>query len=680
MALYDPKHDPYFNEPYIDVEEVRDQPVRHYYFHGGFKGTDINSTNEVRFCFYFPMEEAYEGRFFQYVSPAPEDEHESEHLRGEDDKISFCLTHGAYYVVSNQGGFVIGQDPSRLYKASSASAEYSREIAKKLYRTDKRPYGYIFGGSGGSFKTMGAMEATEGIWDGAVPYVMANPMAAPNVFASRMHAVRVLGEEGLKKVTAAMEPGGSGNIYEGLDDIQKAALREATAMGFPEKSWFCHPFMGDGALMVLVPTVYMMFPTYFKDFWEKEGYEGADPASDAVRDRMRHITTVEEVIYEENVITDEAFSSVDNSWVNTMLGGEPLPKIRLKDPLPEGAYSFHCRFRVLTGAAAGAEINIKEIEGTLITLHPENGGASNTNPFKELKAGDQIMIDNSDAIAMQFFHRHQVPDQTYEVYDQFRDADGQPVPAQLPMLIAPFIATNGAGLLIDGDIHGKVIGLCSLLDESACPWHGDWYRKAVERYGKSANFRLYYHDNSIHDDRAEYLDDPQHQVDYLGTLHQALLDVAAWVEKGVEPLPTMNYTVKDGQVSLPASAAQRGGMQPVVDAVVFSEDQPAGKKVVVPVGKSVSFKALIEVPEGAGRVTKAAWDHEGTNDWAHAEELQHVPAGAGICDRVLVETTHFFTKPGTYYPCIKVQSNRLGNASDIFTQCKNLDRVCVEVR
>ena len=680
MALYHPANDPYFSEPYIDVEEVRDQPVRHYYFHGGFKGTDINGSNEVRFCFYFPMEDTYEGRFFQYVSPAPEDEHESEHLRGEDDKISFCLTHGAYYVVSNQGGFVIGQDPSRLYKASSASAEYSREIAKKLYKTDKRPYGYIFGGSGGSFKTMGAMEATEGIWDGAVPYVMANPMAAPNVFASRMHAVRLLGEEGLKKVTAAMEPGGSGDIYEGLDALQKAALKEATTMGFPKKSWFCHPFMGDGALMVLVPTVYLMFPTYFKDFWEKEGYEGADPTSDAVRDRMQFVSTVSEVIYEEKIITDEAFSSVDNSWVNTMLGGEPLPKIRIQDPLPEDAYTFHCRFRVLSGAAQGAEINISEIDGTLITLHPENGGAANTNPFKDLQPGDQVMIDNSDAIAMQFFHRHQVPDASYEVYDQFRDGNGQPIPAQLPMLIAQFIATSGAGVLIDGDIHGKVIGLCSLLDESACPWHGDWYRKAVARHGKSEDFRLYYHDNSIHDDRAGYLDDPQHQVDYLGTLHQALLDVAAWCEEGKEPLNTMNYTVEDGQVSVPEKAAERGGMQPVVSAVVSAAEQPAGKKVVVGAGESVSFQAEIEVPAGAGQVTKAAWDYEFTDDWSHAEALVHEPAEAGVSDRVIVETTHIFTQPGLYYPCLKVQSNRAGVSSDIFTQCKNLDRVCVEVR
>lgn len=671
---YHPANDPYFSKPYIDVQEIRQNPLPHYYVHGGFKGTDLNGVNEVRFCFYYPMKEAYQGRFFQYVSPAPEDEHESEHLTGEDDKIAFCLSHGAYYVVSNQGGFVVGGDPSRLYKASSASAEFSRKIAKEYYQINERPYGYIFGGSGGSFKTMGAMEATEGIWDGAVPYVMANPMAAPNVFASRMHAVRVLGEEGLKKVTAAMEPGGSGNIYEGLDDVQKAALREATTMGFPEKAWFCHPFMGDGALMVLVPTVYRMFPTYFKDFWEKEGYEGADPSSDAVRDRMQHVTKVKEILYEKKEKADDEFSSVDNSWVNTMLGGEPLPKILMTDLLPEGSYQYHCRLRVLSGACKGAEINIAEIEGDLMTLHPENNGAQNSNPFKALQIGDEIMVDNSDAIAMQFFHRHQIPDETYTVYDQFRDENGKPVPAQLPMLIAQFIATSGAGTLIDGDFHGKMIGLCSMLDESACPWHGDWYRKAAERHGRSENFRLYYHDNSIHDDRAGYQDDPQHQVDYIGTLHQALLDVAAWAEKGIEPLPTMNYTFEDGQIRLPEKASERGGMQPVVSAGCASKEMEYTKKVTVKAGEAVTFLAKIEMPPHAGSVTKAAWDYEKTNDWSGAEEL-HIQADG----TVEVKTVHVFEKPGLYYPCIKVQSQRQGDLSDIFTQCRNLDRVCVEV-
>ena len=268
--LYVPEEDPYFSRPYIDVEEWREKPVRHYFVHGGFLGTEEGGT-QVKFCLYFPEKEKYEGRFFQYVSPAPEDEHMSESLTGEDDKISFALTHGAYYVVTNQGGFTL-TGGERLYKSSANGAQFGRKTAQRIYGYEHRPYGYIFGGSGGSFKTMSCMEMTEGVWDGGVPYVLANPMATPNVFCPRVRVMRVLGREGLEKVVDAMEPGGSGDIYESLTPQQQEVLREATRMGFPERGWFSWPFMGDGALMVLAPMIYQIYPQYFTDFWTKPGF------------------------------------------------------------------------------------------------------------------------------------------------------------------------------------------------------------------------------------------------------------------------------------------------------------------------------------------------------------------------------------------------------------------------
>ena len=57
-----------FTGPYVDVDEWRDQPVRHHYIHGGFK------SNGPRFSFYFPAKEDYDGRFFQYITPMPDNE------------------------------------------------------------------------------------------------------------------------------------------------------------------------------------------------------------------------------------------------------------------------------------------------------------------------------------------------------------------------------------------------------------------------------------------------------------------------------------------------------------------------------------------------------------------------------------------------------------------------------
>ena len=61
--------DPVFTEPYVDVDEWRDAPVRHRYVHGGFSGTDC------RFSMYFPDVVRYQGRFFQPLSPVPGSEH-----------------------------------------------------------------------------------------------------------------------------------------------------------------------------------------------------------------------------------------------------------------------------------------------------------------------------------------------------------------------------------------------------------------------------------------------------------------------------------------------------------------------------------------------------------------------------------------------------------------------------
>src|SRR5262245_8496387 len=59
--------DPHFNDPQIDIDELRTTPVPHRYVHGFFAGTgrpDFGGT-PARFAFYFPPAEQYQGRFFQ---------------------------------------------------------------------------------------------------------------------------------------------------------------------------------------------------------------------------------------------------------------------------------------------------------------------------------------------------------------------------------------------------------------------------------------------------------------------------------------------------------------------------------------------------------------------------------------------------------------------------------------
>ena len=202
------------------------------------------------------------------------------------------------------------------------------------------------------------------------------------------------------------------------------------------------------------------------------------------------------------------------------------------------------------------------------------------------------------------------------------------------------------------------------------------------------NFRLWYTDHALHGDIAVE-DDPTHTVSYLGVLQQALLDLSAWVEKGIAPAATANYKIVDGQVVVPRTAAERKGIQPVVTAKVNG-----GKRAVVKVGEPVTFTAVIEVPENMGKVVTAVWNFEGLPDdfektdvhgWDF-ENSKVFPVKAVITptdktgSTVTVKTAYTFTKPGTYFPTLRVASQRQGDAKTAYTRIQNLDRVRVVVK
>ncbi len=268
--------DTVFKKPYVDVDEWRDKPVRHRYVHGGFQGTG------TRFSFYFPPKEKYEGHFFQYITPFPDNENLSQTSIGEEDRIGFSVSHGAYFIETNEGGAIDFSKPQSgdatiaAYRANAASAQFSRVVAKKIYGGG-RPFGYCFGGSGGAYRTVGGIENTDGVWDGAVPYVLGSPMAIPNVFTVRMYAMRVLHDK-FPQIIDALEPGGSGDMYKGLNMEEKEALQEVTKMGFPPQSWFGYKTMGIHGFLVLYQGVVGADRKYFdSDFWNKPGYLGYNP-------------------------------------------------------------------------------------------------------------------------------------------------------------------------------------------------------------------------------------------------------------------------------------------------------------------------------------------------------------------------------------------------------------------
>ena len=674
------KPDTLFNKPYVDMEEWRDKPVRHYYVHGGFKGTD------TRFSFYFPIKEAYQGRFFQYITPVPDNENLSQGATGEGDKLGFSMASGAYFVETNGGGKAampgLGADASiGAYRANAAAANYSRVIAAKQYG-GSRPYGYAFGGSGGAYRTIGSIENTQGVWDGVVPYVIGSPMALPNVFTVRMHAMRVL-QDKFPQIVDALEPGGSGDTYAGLTAEEQQALREVTKLGFPPKAWFTYKTMGIHAFTAIYPGMLIVDKKYFTDFWSVPGYLGANPPASLLKGRIQQVSKIKLAISEKQAIKlglmqgplpGEAHGSADAAWKDLGEKDGMMPvAFQLENALPTVQF-LGGDLLIKSGAAAGKSLLLTQVAGDKVML-----GSNDLKVLALVKPGDTVQVDNSNFLAAQTYHRHQVPGtergpKDYPVWDQFRDAEGKPLYPQRPMILGPLFTQGATGSLPKGKFTGKMIVLESLWDSEAYPWQADWYRSKVKQaLGDSTDnhFRLWFTDHANHADFVRP-GDPTHLVSYLGVLQQALRDLSLWVEKGIAPPATTNYNVVDGQVAVPANASARKGIQPVIALTVNGE-----KRIEVAVGKPVNFTAAIEVPGNSGKVVSADWDFDGAGTFPMVGKI--VTAGKGSAS-VTVKTTHTFTKPGTYFTTLRAVSQRQGDARTPFARIQNLDRVRVVVK
>jgi hypothetical protein len=650
--------DPLFKQPYVDIDEWRDKPVRHRYVHGGFTGT------QARFSFYFPPKDRYQGRFFQHITPVPSNENLAQRASGEDDKLGFSIASGGYFVETNGGSLsaIAGDQTIPGYRVNRASAEYSRTLAAQMYGPH-RPYGYAYGGSGGGYKTIAGFENTD-TWDGAVPYVIGSPMAIPNVFTVRLLALRTLKDK-FASIADAVEPGGSGDMYQGLDAEQKAALREVTQMGFPPQGWFNYKTIGPGAFPVLFGMVRMLDRPYFTDFWKVPGYAGANPPESLRQARIQHKASVTKILAAGAPETKEAFGGVDTAW--QQLKADAPVGLQL-DSVPSGSVEG-AFLLVQSGEAAGKDVPIGRLVGNTVFAAVNPLGGDHSQVLNALKPGDQVRIDNSDFLAAQYYHRHQVPTPDFYVWDQFRGPDGKPLYPQRRMLLGPMV--TGTGTVQSGRFKGKMIVCESLMDQDAFPWQADWYRtkvKAALGDRLDDNFRLWFTEHAVHSDDQRQ-DDNTHTVSYLGVLHQALRDVSAWVEKGVAPPASTSYKVADGQVQVPATAAGRKGIQPVVTLSVNGRTR-AG----VAVGKRVRFSAVIDVPANTGRLISAEWSLEGTGEFTPAK------LGANPGARVNLTATHAFSKPGTYFPMLRVASQREGDAQTPYARIRNLGRVRVVVR
>ena len=160
-------------------------------------------------------------------------------------------------------------------------------------------------------------------------------------------------------------------------------------------------------------------------------------------------------------------------------------------------------------------------------------------------------------------------------------------------------------------------------------------------------------------------------IDYGGSLEQALRDLMAWVEDGVDPPQESGYTLDDDQRLTLAPAPPR-----VAVCSRSCVPRPTAQSVRMSVrGPRCRSPWIAETPPGGGTITGVEWDFDGTGRFPFAHD------GVDGSRRALeLEVVHQFDESGTYFPCVRVTAHRDGDVTSPHCRLVNLGRVRVVVK
>ena len=667
---YTPK-DSFFGAPYIDVDEWRDAPYPHRHVHGGFTGTD------TRFTYYFPRAEEWKGRMYQPIEGA--------HAGHEDafggpmgeliGGLEMTARLGGYMSESNSGhiGDDIdakgGEDPSLYgWRATAESARFSKHLAAQIYGRPPE-YSYVWGGSGGGRRSPASLENAPDVFDGALPFMGGGDIAPPGTndkirgaqtmsFGQMFNTQRVLGDK-LAGVIDAMRPGGSGNPFEGLDTHQREELANLYRLGFPRGDEFMigQPMGQIWLWSSMADDLLATDADYFENFWSRPGYIGYDCPQYVKKDLIDFEGTVTRVLTPADFLAEpERWNTPEHKLLMTMVtmmgasSGMDLP-MAIEVPGVGGGYRLGAGVKVLTGAAADRQLYCTAFAEDVFFC--DGVAEANLERFRGVAVGDKVRIDNAPFLAFCYYSRHHLmPDEQFD----FLKLDGNPIFPSHPVPVQSSLM----GVSYSGQYQGKLLWVHHTHDSSLWPPQGIIYRQAVqEAQGEEGlkRFCLRWTENAEHVPPMFAPSDPERAtatwlVNYQPIIEQSLVDLAAWVEQDVQPAATA-FEYLDGRIILPDTAAERGGIQPVVSVTA-----DGAARASVGVGQQVSLRADAEVPAGAGRVIAVEWDFDGSAAFAHRDESVD-----GTAQALTSVVTTSYDKPGTYFATARVISHRDGDVN-----------------
>jgi hypothetical protein len=674
-------NDAHFGAPYVDRDEWHDEPHGHRRIHGGFADCD------TRFTFYFPAIEEWQGRLIMPLEGA--------HAGHEDffggalgdamGGIGLTARLGGYMVESNMGhiGDDIdpkgGEDPTLYgWRAAAESARFSKYLAEQVYGSAPH-HSYVWGGSGGGRRSPLVLENAPDVFDGALPFMGGGDVrpfpaterikgAQVMSFACMFNVQRMLRHgDTMERIIDAMQPGGSGDPFEGLDSHVRDEFASLYRQGFPRGDEFMIATpMGQIWLWSSIADLLVeQDPSYFEDFWTKPGYIGHDLPSAVEDDVIDVVTTVSRVITVQDLLTDPAFDAPEYMLMKMIAGimagqgsMDMAYAVEVKG-LPEG-YRLGAGLQLKTGDAAGRQLYCIGSVGDVFAC--DGHGEANLMRFNGVKVGDEIHVDNRKFLAFCYFHRHHLMEDAQ--FDSLR-LDGVPIYQQHPVpLMSPLM-----GVSYTGQFEGKLLWIHHTHDSSLWPSQGIIYRGAVlNAQGPEAaaeKFRLQWTQNAEHIPPTFLPNSSKRAtstwlIDYFPVIEQGLADLIQWVEEGVAP-PNTTFEFVDGQVRLPATASERGGVQPVVSVTANG-----GLRAEVKAGEKVQLEVAAEVPPNGGTIVSVTWDFDGWGSFPFQHDVD------GSDTSVRLTTTRTYDAPGTYFATALVHSNREGKVDAEFRRLPNL--------
>lgn len=619
----------------VDTVEGRLIPAPHCYIHGTLGG-------DARFRIQLPA--AWNGKYVLGMGGG----WGGDEFSGASTIGDIVIASGYAYAESNQGR------PAPVFDQADTFQELTtiRNHQLTQFATGKivQRYGqppsrrYLFGSSGGGWRSLSQLERYPQTYDGAG---VRNPAIEPRnlvftysvfdrnfpTFLAKLDAIvnaRDLRQDPATVLTAA----------------EAAALNEIYDAGLSRGGEFNWPAT-DGSTIGLAFPVFRLFDKiYLDDFWTKPGYAGHDGevAGQIVEGITGSVTAVGTPNAEGQIFT---FTDAAKVFAANRVKGY--------------------RVTFTSGTLTGVAFDVSTNTATRLTV------TGFDRPLNGIQVGDAYTMDNRNFLAWSHYHRHIVQCEFPE-YKTFC-AGGQAIYVQRPAAVQQAYKNHNATLT--GQIHAPVVTTAQDLDHLVWPpiihRYFDDVRAALG--GRAGDMlRVYWNEHHIHGNPSA------NQIDRIverdSSWHLAFQLMVRWVEDGVPPPPDTVVSITPGSVVFPPAAAERKGLQPTVSATANG-----ATRIVVPAGSTVALNGVAASP--IGKVAKYEWDFEGNNSYDCDSDPITPLADCGggplvPAPQVSVPAVHVYTTPGTYFATVRVHDDT--DNPGPFDGIENLARVIVVVQ